>query len=261
MEQDDDNNEATEKKYEEILAERDVSQLSRAQRRARARHIMKQQRRVATTAAIPQQPQAQGDDRAALALVAQQQQADDNDDEHAQHNHHPALSRKERQRLAKAAEREERKLLQEERQQQQEMAQKQAKQRKLQRLQQQTRQAQEEKISAKMAQKEAWETFLCNETGAKLLVTDWLKQCRQNRLISCHALATEFGVSLEHVRQRIQQLVQEQRVAGVFTKENMFVFFDEKELRLLADSVRTNGCMDAGDISKWMNNQVSRHVV
>ena len=248
-----------ERKYEEILTESDVSQLSRAQRRARARHIMKQHRRVVAP------PQAQGADAdaGALAVVAAEQAAvapvlfDG-----------PVLSRKERQRLAKAAEREERKLLQDERKQQQAAAQKEAQQRKLQRLEAQARQQQEarvrqeeEKVAAEKAQKEAWETFLCNkETGTKLLVSDWLERCSQNRFVALVGLAEEFDVSLENVVERIVQLVQEQRVAGVFSNGNTFVVFDEKELQALADVVRTKGCLDAGQVADWMNHHVIQHV-
>lgn len=252
-----------EKKYEEILTETDVAQLSRAQRRARARHIMKQQRRVAP---LPQQQQQVAGD-GALAVVADQpaplQAAA------ADHDNGPVLSRKERQRLAKAAEREERKLLENERKQQQAVALKEAQQRKMERLQVQARQQEqarvrqeEEKVAADRAQKEAWETFLCNhETGTKLLVSDWLAQCQQNRIVALDALAEEFGVALENVAQRIKQLVSQQRVAGVFTKNgNTFVVFGELELQSLADLVRTRGCMDANQVADWMNQQVTQHV-
>ena len=260
------------KKYEEILTETDVAQLSRAQRRARARHIMKQQRRVVAPQ-HQQQPAAHGREGGgggALAVLAQHQDDDDNhhpdDDDNS--SHHPVLSRKERQRLAKAAEREERKVLEQERKEQQEWAQKQAQQRKLERLEAQARQQEQErlrqvqeKIAADKAKKEAWETFLVNQGSAtKLLVNDWIQKCKMNRFISLDALVEEFAVSLETVRDRIQQLVKEQRVAGVFASENLFIFFDEKELQSLADAVQAHGCMDACEIAAWMNTHVAQHV-
>ena len=248
----DDDGDGMEKKYEEQLTEADVSTLSRAQRRARARQIMKQHRR-----AVPTAPGANGDE--ALAIVAAGQQEIQEDDQN-----HPVLSRKERQRLAKAAEREERKLLEDERKQQQLKAQQEAHQRKLERLQEQARQQEEakkreqlEKKIAKEAKQEAWETMLRNtETGLRLSVEEWLQQSAQNPIVKLDLLAGEYDVSLDTVSKAIEKLVQEHRVVGVFAGEGTFFVFGNEKLIQLTEWMNKKGEVGADEIADWMNDQV-----
>lgn len=256
--------------YEEQLAQANVATLSRAQRRARARQIMKQQRRAAVpmmeappAGAVRDGVVAEGEG----PLIAHADPAagadDDDHDARLLHANQPVLSRKERQRLAKLAEKGQRKLLEQERKQQQEEAQKQAKQAKLQRLEAQTRQQQEarqlqleERRLAKEAAQRAWETFICGGDGENkvLLVEDWLAQCKSNRYVDLGALADDFAVCVDTIKSRILQLVDEQRVTGVFTpNETMFVVFDETELVSLANMVRAKGYMSTAEIAAWMN--------
>ena len=117
-------------------------------------------------------------------------------------------------------------------------------------------------MEAEKAQKEAWETFLCHkEMDIRLSVDDWVERCRKIRFVELDSLSAEFNVSMEHVVARIEKLVEEQRVAGVFVdNRRTFVVFGEKELQSLADVVRTKGCVDAGQVADWMNKQVEQHV-
>lgn len=248
------------KKYEEQLTEADVSTLSRAQRRARARQIMKQQRRAVQPTQQEQGP-ADGDGNQQLVAVADPIGAAAAGEDGS---NHPVLTRKERQRLAKAAEREERKVLEDERKQQQELAQKEAQQRKVERLKAQAkeqeearkRQQEEQRVMEQTNQKK-WETFLINsKTGVQLSVAKWLERCRENRVLSLDELAEEFAVSTKLVKDRITQLVKERRIAGVFTPMNEFVIFYESELEELANKIKKEGCTSVGDVASWMNEKV-----
>mmetsp|Transcript_20962 Transcript_20962/g.39808 ORF Transcript_20962/g.39808 Transcript_20962/m.39808 type:complete len:314 (+) Transcript_20962:96-1037(+) len=253
-----------EKKYEEQLTEADVATLSRAQRRARARQIMKQQRRAVPGGVVVAEQQPPGEDGAQpLALLAEGEHPQMNDDDHH------LLSRKERQKLAKAAEREERKLLQEERQRQQTLAMEQAQQRRIERLQTQAMQQQqakqqqlEEEQAAARARQEAWEIFLTkNKDGdkqQKVSVEEWLQECQKHRMVFLSSTARAFGVSTQAVRNRIQTLVEERRVAGVFMKtkeESVFVHYSNQQLEALANLIKCKGLASKKDIVNWMNEQ------
>jgi hypothetical protein len=257
--------EGYEKKYEDILAEADVSTLSRAQRRARARQIMKQQRRAFPTVPAAAEAAVHGDEGQAIVAAA----VPNNNDDDSSHNHVPILSRKERQRLAKAAEREERRVLEDERREQQKLAQEEAHRRKLERQKLQAQQQEEmkkrqqlERTLAEKAKQDAWETFVRNSTtGARLSMEDWLARCEQNPLVKVSALATEFGLSSTDVRHVIEKAVQDKRVVGVFANEEVFVVFNKPKIDQLLALVMQKGEISASEIAKWMTDQITPTLV
>lgn len=247
---------------DERLARANVATLTRAQRRARAKIIMKEQRRAEVLPAAAQHHAHDGDNgeddnnngpenRVVLAAAAQQQQHQDEDDDD---EGRPVLllSRKERQKAAKAAEKEERRLFQDERQQQQKEAQSAAQQHKKERLaaeanriEQEKRQQQAEKEAKEHEERAAWSVFLTaasssmsdtttNTTREAQSVQDFLKDCKSDRFICIDKIATSFGVPPKVVVDRIEELLQDGRVAGFFQDISRFVFVSDDELSKIA---------------------------
>jgi hypothetical protein len=239
------------------LAQANVATLSRAQRRARARTIMKQQRRIA-----PLPPQ-QGEQAAAAAdegqaLVVAGEAAAAND---AAANEAPALSRKERQRLAKAVEREERKILGEERREQQLESQKQAQEAKRERLRREAERREESKQlaqqaqeAATVAQQKAWVLFLeCEDQS--LSVDEWLGRLSSQRVVPLQDLADGYGVTSSRVEERIRELIRQHRVAGVFSEGSFIAIFDA-ELQKMARMMQDQGMVSAQEVADWMNQEI-----
>jgi DDRGK domain len=231
--------------YEERLVRADVATLSRAERRARARTIMKQKRRVTPAAQQPRQvvvEQDEGDDEGqvgqAMPLLqqdAQQHEVGHQDDDghddgdHSLNHHHQQqhASRKERQRLAKLAEKEERRACVQERRQQQEQAQQVARHEKRERERLQAMRSEEERTMQKQQQQAqeqqrrvAWNTFLSSPKRAAmtLSVEEWINsiELKQQRTVNIDELAESFDLSTQHVKERIHELIRQRRVAGVF---------------------------------------------
>jgi len=271
-----DKDRALEKKYEEQLTEADVATLSRAQRRARTRQIMKQQRRATRGGGGGVAEQHPGEDMAQpLALAAEREHLHVNDDDDDD-DQHLLLSRKERQKLAKATEREERKLLQDERQRQQALAMEQARQRKMERLQNQAmqeelakRQQLQKQQEAARARQKAWEIFLSKHHRSignerqQVTVDEWVQEYQKRQIVSLSDTAHEFGVSTDAVRDRIQTLVEERRVAGVFMKakkeeedDDVFVMYSNEQLEALASLVKSKGLVSKNDVADWMSAQI-----
>jgi hypothetical protein len=247
--------------YDEKLANADVSTLTRAQRRARARYIMKQQRRVAPIAG-------------AGAEGAGNENEDDAGDDHIEElegdDHDAAnrnLSRKERQKAAKLAEREERKLFEEDRRKQQLEAQAVAQKEKQQREKLEAQKAEEERI-LKQKQKEdqeardyeKWKTFLKSDdddgSGESITVKDWIKEMKTNRIESIESIAERFGKSMDTVRGRIQQLIETDRISGILEKDH-FVYLSDEELKSIAASVKSRDQTSDRDMSSIIQKVIS----
>lgn len=244
--------------YEEKLAAADVSTLNRAQRRARAHHIMKQKRRITPRPG----PANENDndhhggenDNNARNLIDEDALALVGDIAPAQ----PQLSRKERSRAAKAAELKERRLLDTERRKQQSGAMAEAKrekrireQSKARKLEEAVRLQKEKKKERQLQEEIEWKTFLCTPTRT-LLVTDWIAEMKQNRTVNCRDLAKSFGLlsssEEEAVVNRVQELIREGRVAGVLEPSSWrhdsesdgavrFVYFSDDELLKISSAV------------------------
>jgi ribosomal protein S25 len=228
---------------EQRLCRSDVSQLSRAQRRARAKAIMKEQRRlVPGPNATAGDPEENPDNAAAEG---------EHDIHHVEHVGGGIVrSRKERQQLAKAAEREERRLFQEERERQQRAAQIRAQQQKQERLlsnAQRMEEAQREKeLEAEIRRQQEeyeWRTFLkANGSLTDKLVSEFLEDCQDDRVVNVEALASQYGVESSYVVNRIQQLILDGRIAGFFQEDSTrFIYVANDELRAIASKVMDQG--------------------
>jgi DDRGK domain len=226
---------------EQRLCRSDVSKLSRAQRRARAKAIMKEQRRLLNgpnaTADHEENPDG------AVPEGADEINLDGN------FVGGIVRSRKERQQIAKAAEREERRLFQEERERQQRAAQLLAQQQKQERLlsnAQRLEEAQREKqLEMEIRrQQEEYErrTFLKSHGGcADKLVSEFLEDCQKDRVVNIDVMANQYGVENSHVMNRIKQLITDGRIAGFFQDNNRFIFVADDELRAIAAKVMDQG--------------------
>ena len=226
--------------YERRLRESDVSNLTRAQRRARAHMIMKEQRRATGAAAN----EANEQDAQNANTTGQQQQ-----------------SRKQRQRLAKEAELKERRVLQEERQKQQLEAQKQAARERDERAKLQAQQAahekqvrQEQKAQEKEQEELAWETFL-SSGSERLTVQEWVNSLQQQPSpcrIPLTPLSERFGVPLKDLESRIDELVRECRVAGVLEGSH-FIYFTDNDLKSIAARIEKAGAVSLSQIALMCN--------
>jgi hypothetical protein len=214
--------------YAEKLKRRDVSTLSRAERRARAHAIMKEERR-------------------ALQIDSLEQPGHDLDMN--------KLSRKERQKVAKAREREERKLFEKERLEEQQALQEKAHQERLRRqeeqaklLEQQAVREHQERVANEERAQAAWNTFLSSRTRTQT-VDEWVNQAKEQRCIYIKDITRDFDVSTESVIHRIKQLVSEKRLMGVIDRNSHFLFLTDEELDTITSIVVERGSVSLSDIS------------
>jgi hypothetical protein len=242
-----------EKSFEERLAQADVSTLNRAQRRARARHIMKQQRRV-----MPEDGEGDEDlheQQQALIAEVPQEEAIPPFQEDTYHNTTARhLSRKERTRAAKQIELAERRLLEDERRKEQLEALELARRKKKERERLLAIQAEEERklrqqqrTESELAAYTAWRTFLpvpskddnTPSNNNSITVKEWVKELKRERIVSLKDLSNRFEVSEEQVRKRILDLVSSSRVSGILEKDERFIYLSPKDLSILAAFVKT----------------------
>ena len=229
----------TELSLEEQLLRADVSTLNRAQRRARAKAIMKEQRR---------------------ATVAAPRADDDNNDHNNNNNNEPdtaaapatLLSRRERQAAAKAKERQERMQCQSERQRQQDETEQKAQRLKKERLQAERWLAQQQRLAHEQQQEEMrnqwhfmfWENST-TPSNRQQTVEDFVATVttKKNRTVELDAVASDFGVSVQTVTERLRQLVNEGRLAGYFpnNSSNTFVAVSASELQQMAYAIKARG--------------------
>jgi hypothetical protein len=236
--------------YNEKLANADVSTLNRSQRRARARHLMKQRRRV-----TPANP-AENEDRRArpeeqLLLAEEEENMVDPSIRH--------LSRKERQKSAKVAEKEERHLFEEDRRLQQRAAQEEAQRQKKDRERLQAGRAEEErklrqeqKEAQEIADFEEWKTLLASpDRSKKLSVHDWIESLKKKRVVHVDDLASEFHMTSVKVTQRIQLLLDSARVAGVLESDGRFIYFSQDEMSSVSEFIQHQEKVSPQEVSSY----------
>lgn len=234
--------------YDEKLEKADIATLTRAQRRARARNIMKRERRIAPIHNHHDDPDNNGDG----AQLIQQEEPEE--EEHERHHH---LSRKERQKAAKAAEREERKLLEDKRLQQQrnsqETAQRERKERERQeaeRLEQERHLRREQKEAQERAKLLEWNTFLVSRDGDDVMtVKEFVEYAQQQKVVSIDALAIRFRRPSEQVIKRIGKLVESCRLTGVVDGDR-FVYLTNDEMEAVAEILSAQKQMLMQDVAK-----------
>jgi hypothetical protein len=238
---------------EELLTRADVSTLNRAQRRARAKAIMKEQRR----AAIQPLPRDNDDNNNEGAEADREELLPDvNEENHPIHQ--PQLSRKERQQAAKAAEREERLLFQEERQRIQKEAQEQARREKKERLAAEAKRLEEEKIRQQLEkekkekeERDAWLVFLIAGTNATIptqSVEKFVEFLKRERTVDISEMSSALDTNIEKILQRLQELIDDGRIGGFF-RDGQFVYVSNDELRSIAQDISENGIVTLKDVA------------
>jgi DDRGK domain len=225
--------------YEEELLRSDVASLNRAQRRLRAKAVMKRERRAATTTED-------------TTHHHEEEEVEEDDD-------HQALSRKEREKAAKATEKRERHLNDETRREEQRQAVAAAKEDKKRRLELEAKRAREEKLrreeqleQEKVKQFNQWNTFLASPDGTNSLsVQDWVQELQHNGAVAVPLkdLTIRFDCSMEHVKERICQLVDAGRINGVIDEETLYLL-SHAQLLSLASFVASNGEVSLGDLAE-----------
>lgn len=218
--------------YDEQLGRADVATLNRAQRRARAKMIMKRQRRVAP---------ADGDEG-----------EDDNPTDNIPTNGGRQLSRKERQKAAKQAEKQERRLFEDERRRQQKEAQDLAMKRKKERTQ---AQADKLKRQRELRSKEreiqekttytAWKTFLHESID----VVAFVQYLENKPIVQIDDLAERLQTPSKLVVKRIKDLISERRLTGVVLNDTVFVSMTDAFLADVAKFIKERGSLSQEDLA------------
>lgn len=269
------NEEEKDLSYDERLANADVSTLNRAQRRARARHLMKQQRRIDGNVGdgAGDVPPAGGGgvdddgvvDRGAVdgGGLAQLAIADVAGPNVNNSGNIRQLSRKERQKAAKAAEREERRLFEEDRRRQQQEAQAVAQREKKEREKRQAERAEIERLARQVQREteeqtayEEWKMFLASPDGSKKIsVLEWIQELETSsstsRIVYVQDLSNRFHVPSETVIGRIQQLIQAGRIAGILDcKDQSFLYITWEEMETIASYVRNQDEISLDQLAK-----------
>jgi hypothetical protein len=237
--------------YEEQLTHADVSTLNRAQRRARARAIMKQQRR-----AVINEDHADAEHE----IGSDAEGSEDGETVNTRNPH--TLSRKERQRAAKATEKDERRVLEDERREQQKQAQDDAQKRKREKEREDARKEEatrllekKQKEELEIAEFEAWKAFLSSPKRSQS-VPEWIDEMKDRRTVLITEIATSFELPEEKVVQRIQELIKEGRVAGVMEGNGRFIFIAEDELHSIAESLIERGSLSLTDVADVCNEEL-----
>jgi hypothetical protein len=235
--------------YNDQLDLADVATLTRAQRRARAKHIMKRQRR----------------------LMAPPLPLDDNDNEeqdeqepplHPEEHFSHTMSRKERQKSAKVAELKERRLFQDQRQQLQHDAQETAKKEKKERERIEAERMEQEKelrrnntLLYEKTQQTKYNTFLVSrdddneETTLTMSVREFCAHVQQNKVVSVDDLADRFHIPSAQVVERIQELVDTCRLDGVVDGD-WFIHISSDEMTRVATLIMKQKQVTIQEVAK-----------
>ncbi|KAG7371300.1 DDRGK domain containing protein [Nitzschia inconspicua] len=256
--------------FEEKLARADVSTLNRAQRRARARLIMKQQRRIDNTGLDEMRMMDDDgniilmpDDQMPLRLEDEENEEDfpqfDDDAHYASSSRH--LSRKERQKAAKQIEIQERKVLEEERRKEQEELQQKERIRKLERerkkasqMEEERKKRQQQRAAEELAAYHSWRIFLPRpKPGAStemelpkgfITVKEWKKELCKDPIVTVSELSRRFWVSKQEVRERISELLETDRITGVLDADR-FIHLSTSDLVSLSGFLKAKDTFDS----------------
>mmetsp|Transcript_4686 Transcript_4686/g.6793 ORF Transcript_4686/g.6793 Transcript_4686/m.6793 type:complete len:296 (+) Transcript_4686:218-1105(+) len=230
--------------YDEKLANADVTTLNRAQRRARAKHIMKQERRIATNESNNEAPE-------------DEELENDDNNKNQQHNN---LTRKERQKVAKEKERMERKLFEEDRRKQQSEALEVAREKKKHRKELEAVKREEQRKRKVLLEEEAererlqrWKTFLKSENDV-MTVDDFVLYAKQHKTIDLMKLSERFHCHFQKVCARVKELISSRQVTGIFVGEHHFLYINQEEMQQAASIIlQTKEQESFEDLAKKLN--------
>lgn len=226
--------------YDEALQEADVALLTRSQRRARAKLLMKKSRRLGNNNPAIENRQAPFDiiQHAGERIDGEPNAFDLNNAVKG-----PALTRKQRQRAAKELERTERKANDE-------------KVRNQKRLEDEERQVrakmqQDKKSQAAVNQKERsdrefreWKyMFPDSDLDTNVTVKEFVEELQINPIISLEETSEEFSVSVVDLSRRLRQLECDGRIGlGIFNAdEDLFVYINHQFMESTAKMISSAG--------------------
>jgi predicted DNA-binding transcriptional regulator len=256
--------------FEERLTRADVSTLTRAQRRARARVIMKQQRRMMGNNTGLEALMMLEDDPVDRDHLLQEQPEEDDVPPFEEDTYHTTslrhLSRKERQKAAKQIELQERRVLEDERRSEQQEAQQKEQMRKRERERQMALQREDEskKRQEDLAIKEllayqAWRIFLPRpKVGAAdekdlpkgyISVKQWKEELSKNPIVKISDLARRFWISKQEVRGRIAELLKTDRITGVLESDR-FLYLSERDFSTLSAFIKLKDKFTTKDVQQ-----------
>ena len=264
--------------YGEQLTRADVSTLNRAQRRARAKHIMKQQRKLGggTNLAGVDGENHNIDDNN-LPLLQDEQPHEENIpawDNGNNSNTQNLLSRKERQKAAKQVELQERKILQEDRRNEQKKAQEAAIARRKAReaqqkivMERERKEKQQQQQAEELERYRAWKVFLEPRNSEKsITVQEWIRELQSSRIVRLDRLAQRFGVEESAVGKRIQELLDTNRLCGILERSNhgdegsssraRFIYLSSKDMIDLASFVKDQDQFTPKDFASHISKQL-----
>jgi DDRGK domain len=210
----------------EQLKQAKVADLNRAQRRARARTIAKEETKALTAGSTSSSS---------------------------------SNNKQERQRVQRDIELRERRAEQEERDQiQREQVQRAA-------LAKEQRDArkQQERTAQTLANLEQWETFLKTNESSKspITVVELIERLQRDRYLDVEGLSLELHLSQELIIGRLNELVDDGRIAGVFVNDNnrkSFVYFSDHELRSIAKQIESTQKVSYAELAAFCNDQILR---
>jgi hypothetical protein len=250
--------------YEDELDAADVKTLNRAQRRARAKILMKRNRRVAAPVVADPVAAANIEEQAEELLL--EDDHTNEGDEQQQHQHH--MSRKERSKAAKAMEREERRRYEETRREQlrkaddgeAKEAREAEKARKEEHARQKIVQEQLDIEEAKCLQyRTMFRTTPINVPQKTLLVEDFVALCEAQRVIHLADMACQFEISIKNVNERIDQIEHEGRITGIID-EHTFIYVSPTEMSAIANFCHRNGKVTVTEIAKECNRLLNLNI-
>ena len=255
--------------YDQALQEADVSLLNRAQRRARAKLLMKKNRRLVNDD-VDVNVNVNFDDADpnphAGALVALQDaavEADDDDDNDGNFRNirfppiaaaprGPQLSRKERQKAAKELERMERKANDDQIRLQKQHQEEDRQIRTMLQLEKK-QQAEIEKKEQQGREFREWKyMFPEADLDTKVTVKEFVEELDVDPVISLRETAEEFNVTIDALVDRLEQLEKEGRIChGILNKSrDEFIYISPANMVNIAAFIQEKGAVTIGDLKR-----------
>lgn len=121
---------------------------------------------------------------------------------------------------------------------------------------------QQERTAQTLAELEQWETFLKTESPPLpkrvLTVAELIERLELDRVLSIEDLSREFhGLAQELIVRRLNELVDDGRIAGVFTNnQTRFIYFADHELRRIAKEIESKQKISYDDLADFCNDQI-----
>lgn len=250
--------------YDQALQEADVSLLNRAQRRARAKLIMKKNRRLVNDDVnLDNDPNPHAGALVALQDAAVEAPDDDDDDNRGNFRNirfphiaaaprGPQLSRKERQKAAKELERMERKANEEQIRLQKQHQEEDRQIRTMVQLEKK-QQAEIEKKEQQDREFREWKfMFPAADLDTKVTVKEFVEELDVDPVISLQETAEEFNVTIDALVERLEQLEKEGRICHGILNRNRdeFIYISPANMVNIAAFIQEKGAVTIGDLKR-----------